>query len=371
MVTKRTPDLAHKPYNLVMSRYVRTVKTASGVTAVQVAYKHGRKVVRIDHIGSAHNAAELEFLTALAKKRLNAGQLQLDLFTDERADICIMATYSELLWDVFADQYHRLGFGVLDDDVFMQLVLARIIEPTSKLDTIRVLGDLGLDAPSNSGIHRCLKRIVADDYRSAVSARCFKHATAASLSLLLYDVTTLYFEAQREDEYRKPGLSKERRLEPQITVGLLVARDGFPLEIRSFEGNRAEVKTIMEVLLDFRERHDLGEITVTADAAMLSSGNINALEEMGYHYIIGSRISKTPFEIAEYTASPGAELKDGQVFESTISINTNKKTKRARRRVIYQYREKRAQLDLRNIERTLAKAESMVDGKPSSSATAS
>ena len=346
-----------------MSKYVRTVKTASGATAVQVAYKYGRKVIKIDHIGSAHNDAELEFLTALAKRRLNAGQLELDLFTDERADICVMATYSELLWDVLEDQYHRCGFGILADDVFMQLVLARIIEPTSKLDTIRVLEGLGLDAPSNSGIHRCLQHIIADDYRSAVSTCCFEHASSASLSLLLYDVTTLYFEIQKEDNYRKPGLSKERRLEPQITVGLLVGRDGFPLEIKSFEGNRAEVKTIMEVLSDFKLRHGLDEITVTADAAMLSSANINALEEMGYHYIIGSRLAKTPYEITEHTASPGATLKDGQVFESTISINTNKKIRRAKRRVIYQYREKRAQLDLRNIDKTLAKAQSMVEGK--------
>jgi hypothetical protein len=109
----------------------------------------------------------------------------------------------------------------------MQLVLARIIEPTSKIDTIRVLGSLGLDAPSNTGIHRCLKRVIANKYRDVVSRCCFGQATAKSLSLLLYDVTTLYFEVQKEDDYRKSGLSKERKLEPQITIGLLVARDGF------------------------------------------------------------------------------------------------------------------------------------------------
>jgi hypothetical protein len=67
----------------------------------------------------------------------------------------------------------------------------------------------------------------------------------SALTLVLYDVTTLYFEIQRDDEYRKPGLSKERRLEPQTTVGLLVYRSGFPLEVTSFEGNKAEGKTIV------------------------------------------------------------------------------------------------------------------------------
>jgi len=346
-----------------MSRFIRKGKTTSGATAVQIATKQGRSVVAIEHIGSAHNQAELEFLTALARKRLHPGQLAIDLFADGAAEILMEGAFSELLWDVLSDQYHQLGFGKLGDGVFEQLVLSRIIEPTSKLDTIRVLSDLGLDAPSNSSIHRCLRRVVDKDYRSVISECCFSGATAGSLRLLLYDVTTLYFEIQKEDEYRKPGLSKERRLEPQITVGLLVGRDGFPLEIQSFEGNRAEVKTIIGVLDAFKARHSLDEITVTADAAMLSSGNINTLEEMGYHYIIGSRIAKTPYGVAEYIATPGAGIADGQVFESSMSINAGKKTKRAQRRVIYQYREKRAQLDLRNIEKTLSKAQSMVDGQ--------
>lgn len=289
--------------------------------------------------------------------------MKMALFDEGVPDIFLEGAYSELLVDVLSDCYHKLGLGIIADEVFEKLVLARIIEPTSKLDTIRVLEQLGLDAPSNAAIHRCLGRIVKFDYRTQISECCFGCATSASLSLLLYDVTTLYFEIQKEDEYKKPGLSKERRLEPQITVGLLVGRDGFPLEVQSFEGNRAEVKTIMEVLGAFKERHGLDDITVTADAAMLSSANINALEEMGYHYIIGSRLAKTPWEIAEYRATPDAVLKDGQVFESYLSINTGKKTKRTRRRVIYQYRQKRAQLDLRNIERTVAKAQSMVEGK--------
>jgi hypothetical protein len=130
----------------------------------------------------------------------------------------------------------------------------------------------------------------------------------------------------------------------------------------SFEGNRAEVKTITQVLDSFRARYGAGQITVTADAAMLSSENINALEQMGYHYIVGSRIAKTPYEVTEYKAKPGAELVDGQVFESHIMLNTGKGRARVRRRVIYQYRAKRAALDLSNIEKSLTVAQRMVSG---------
>lgn len=151
---------------------------------------------------------------------MHEGQLSLDFDLTKQNDkeARLRRSYSGLLWDVLNGVYDTLGFNAVDDPVFRQLVLARIIEPASKLDTIRILDGLGLDASSNTSIHRCLKRIVDNRYRDAVSGMCFKQTAKAALTLVLYDVATLYFEIQKEDEYRKPGLSKERRLEPQITV---------------------------------------------------------------------------------------------------------------------------------------------------------
>ena len=344
-----------------MTCFIRRVPTKSGATAVQVVYKRGREVVGIKHIGSAHNKTELDILLVRAKEAKNAGQLELDLFGGKEPELYLERSYSGILWEALDREYRRIGLECIDDEVFKQLVLARIIEPTSKLDTIRVLEGLGLDASSNSSIHRCLRRINDNSYRDIISSKCFEHAAPSALTLVLYDVTTLYFEIQREDEYRKPGLSKERRLEPQITVGLLVDRSGFPLEVTSFEGNKAEVKTIVPVLQAFKTRHGLKDITVTADAAMLSSGNLDALEELDYTYIVGSRISKCPYEIEEYIKLPGSALKDGQIFESRLKVTIA--GKRVSRRAIYQYRSKRARIDLANIDKLLAKAQRMVEGK--------
>lgn len=344
-----------------MASFIRKVKTKSGATAVQIEHKHGRERIGITHIGSAHNETELKALLAIAHEKMNEGQISFDFGQEADPNICLEKSYSSLLWDTLESAYKGLGFEDVNDPVFKQLVLARIIEPVSKLDTIRVLEGLGLDAPSNTSIHRCLRRVVERRYRDTISSACFRHARLCSLTLVLYDVTTLYFEVQMEDEYRKSGLSKERRLEPQITIGLLVNSSGFPLEIQSFEGNRAEVKTILPVLSGFRERHKLDNITVTADAAMLSAGNISELEQLGYHYIIGSRIAKTPYEIEEYLAEEGAQMKDGQIFDLSMTVTIG--GKRGKRRVIYQYRKKRAALDLSNIEKTLAKAQKIVEKK--------
>jgi len=102
-------------------------------------------------------------------------------------------------------------------------------------------------------------------------------------------------------------------------------------------------------------------VSVAADAAMLSSGNLAALEKLGYGYIVGSRVSKCPYEIEEHMRLPGGKLADGQVFESSIGVTVD--GKRSTRRAIYQWSEKRAKLDLRNIEKLLEKAQRMVEGK--------
>jgi hypothetical protein len=73
-------------------------------------------------------------------------------------------------------------------------------------------------------------------------------------------------------ELRKVGYSKERRVDPQIVVGLLVDRGGFPLEIGCFEGNKAETATIVPIIKQFQARHGLADMVVVADAGMLSAG---------------------------------------------------------------------------------------------------
>jgi len=129
-----------------------------------------------------------------------------------------------------------------------------------------------------------LRRIVERDYRDTVSHACYTHATrGGGLALVLYDLTTLYFETPREDGLRKVGMSKERRVDPQVTVGLLTDRSGFPLAVHLFEGNKAETKTVVPVLTGFRDQHpDAGEVIVVADAGMLSAANLLALEDAGF-----------------------------------------------------------------------------------------
>lgn len=186
-----------------------------------------------------------------------------------------------------------------------------------------------------------------------LSDACVEFRGLRQLTLVLYDVTTLFFQVEREDEYRKPGHWKERRREPQIVIGLLVDEHGFPLLLHSFEGNRVETSTLVPVLDAFRRAHPDISVSVVCDAGMLSASNLVALEDAGYGFIVGSRVAKTPYDIAEYR-NEGGELHDGQIFDTQGWFGRS--GSRRRRRVIYRYRQKRASLDLRNIDRRVCPA---------------
>src|ERR1700678_1132495 len=126
------------------------------------------------------------------------------------------------LLDALGRAYDVLGLGTAagGDEVFRGLVLARIIEPASKLDSLRVLDEAGAAAASYRTVLRRLPGYAKDAFQQQLSAACAAHAKLGPASLVLYDVSTLYFEIDAGDGFREPGFSKERRLEPQLTIGL-------------------------------------------------------------------------------------------------------------------------------------------------------
>jgi hypothetical protein len=393
--------------------YVRKVRTASGAVAVQVVRKHRGQRTILAHVGSAHTDAQLGILLERARRMAAEDQGVLDIevaartqsvdgIADWRAGELIpaatgptgvpappgrtAATHSRLLYDVLSAVYDWLGFDEVDDAVFRDLVIARIVEPTSKVDASRVLTDLGADTVSYRTIQRHLVKVNTDKYRDAIAQKCFTHAAdRGGLSLLLYDVTTLYFEAENEDDLRKVGYSKERRVDPQIVVGLLVDRSGFPLEIGCFEGNTAETTTLVPIITAFAERHDLTDtpIVVAADAGMLSASNLTALDEAGLGFIVGSRSVKAPIDLASHFHWNGDVFTDGQIIDTVTprhaSTKVNDTTKRAEPiwnpehsaawRAVWAYSAKRARRDQKTLYAQETRARAVVAGDRAAKAT--
>jgi DDE family transposase len=344
--------------------YVRKVKTASGATAVQVVEKRDGVRRIIAHVGSAHDGAELAVLMQSARDRINAGQQAFDLGSEGgpvAGGAVVTGSASQVLWDVLADAYGRLGFDAVADEAFRALVLARIVEPTSKLAAVGVLADIGVGAPHRNTFTAASRRCVAKDYRGTLASACAGHsARSGAASLVLYDVTTLHFEAENEDALRRVGMSKERRVDPQIQVGLLVDPSGFPLEVCCFEGNKAETTTLLPVLRGFAERHQVSDMVVVADAGMLSAANLNALEDAGFSFIVGSRISKAPYDLAAQFERHGNAFDDGQILESARVMGTGKAARS--RRVVYHYSFARHKRDDRAINAMVDRAEKVAAG---------
>lgn len=324
---------------------------------MQIAeYVHGRRKI-LAHVGSAHTEAELGILLEQARGLLaDDGQEALDVQVERstiKADLIgqhadetglfpaatspagssgrvervappqVVATASRLLFDTLAGVYDDLGFDAVGDEVFRDLVLARIVEPTSILDTARVLTDLGRTPASEKTMRRTLARCVDREYRDKIAEACFAHAlSAGDVSLVLYDVTTLYFEAEKEDELRKVGFSKERRVDPQIVVGLLVDRTGFPLEIGCYEGNKAETQTIVPIVKQFQERHALSDMVVVADAGMLSAANLKEIDDAGLRFIVGSRVTKAPIDLASHFRWHGDTFTEAQLIDTITPKNS-------------------------------------------------
>ncbi|MGJ9471688.1 IS1634 family transposase, partial [Actinotignum sp. GS-2025b] len=193
-----------------------------------------------------------------------------------------------------AFDFLELGPPTNHDPVFYDLVAARIIHPGSKFDSIETLAEVGAGSASYSTIKRHLPRYAEEEFRDRITATLARHAGIGPGVLVLYDVTTLYFETDKEDELRKPGYSKERRIDPQITVGMLTDACGLPLAIGGFEGNRAKTHTMLPMIERLRRVYRLTDITVVADAGMFSASNKQEIIGAGLGYILGTKERDIP-----------------------------------------------------------------------------
>ena len=365
---------------------------------MQIVHSQHRGSRDIEHIGSAHTDADVELLKAVARQRLAGGQGELDLRlpggpANGGAALPITSSRMGHLLDALARGYDVLGFAAATgrDEVFRALVLARIIEPTSKLDSLRVLEEAGMAPPSYRTVKRRLRLyagaeetsaeetsaeeagqpapaepVLADRaggrWRARLARACVDHVRLGPATLLLYDVTTLYFETDTGDGFREPGFSKERRLEPQITVGLLTDAAGFPLMVHAFEGNRAETTTMLPVLTAFLAEHEVSEVTVVADAGMVCEANKRAIEAAGLSFILGARIPEVPYVVTTWRDQhPDTDLADGQVFIQPWPAGPS--DQRRDHTLFYQYRADRARRTLRGIDQQVTKAENAVAGK--------
>lgn len=343
---------------------IRTVRTATGATAVQIIQYANNKRIVVKHIGSAHTDDELAALRSEAEHVRAELSPQLSLFPSIESSPRLMHMDHLNLQGVthrFAHEVLRrcgeeCGIGILSP-LYQDLALMRIIEPASKLRTMTLLQRYFQVSYSERTVYRLLPKLIKQ--KEAIENAAYQTARThfgESFALVLYDVTTLYFESHEpDDELRARGFSKDdKSKQPQITIGLLVTPQGFPLMHEVYKGNKFEGHTMLDVIKQFQRRYADTKPIVVADAAMLSRENMQFLETEGYRYIVGARLANTQRSFIDAIATKLAR-KDG------ITIRLPYPNRSCD--VVCAYSSQRDKKDRRQFEKQIAKAMLLVAKK--------
>lgn len=282
---------------------VRTTKTGSGKTAVQVVSRryHQTKIVR--HVGSGGTPTEIAQLKTLAYQFIRERQGLIPLFQEtsrekendlvSTSNLDVTGYRHQFAYDFLLKFYHRNGFNKIDSGILKDLVIMRVIEPVSKRQSLSLLEEYFGKVYSPSTFYKNVGQLskFKDKAERLALAYAQKYLNF-DFSLVFYDVTTLYFETFDGDDLRKPGFSKDNKSnQPQILIALVVNDDGYPIAFNLFEGNEFEGHTLLPVILALKEKHRIKNLTVIADAAMLSRSNLEVLNRNGLNYVVGARMS--------------------------------------------------------------------------------
>lgn len=345
--------------------YVRTVKTASHSTAVQIVRYQNRKRIIEKHIGSAHTPEELFSLKQTAGKWIEHQTKQQYLFPVERKAASTLISLNKLrnlgfrytfAYEVLSKIFRLFDFHRLGNRILLDMVLVRIIQPASKVESLMLLSELFGITHQRADFYRSISAIVS--LKKTVEAKTITFAKKYFIfdfSIVFYDVTTLYFETFKEDEegFLKPGFSKDNKAnQPQIVIGLIVTRDGFPVSYDIFEGNTFEGKTFIPTICKFRDTYKVKKLTVVADAAMISLPNIQSLVANNLSYIVGARVANLKSDLIR-KISRGLNNVDG----NAIRIETE------RGLLICDFSLTRYKQDKREMEKQIAKAERLLEEK--------
>lgn len=347
---------------------VRTTKTSSGNTAVQVVYRHNHKTEIVKHIGTARSEKERRKLLELADLYIASNKRMPPLlphaFAKEDQDNFVVSLkhlkagsyYYHFAYEFLSSFYVLNGFDKIQNNLLKDLAFMRIIEPCSKLHSVELLKEyFAIKYPINN-VYEGLRKIrLLKDSTEKIAVLYTKKHLSFDFSLVFYDVTTLYFETFKDDEFRKPGFSKDNKsAQPQILVGLMVTREGYPVAVDLFEGNTFEGKTMIPSILRFKEKYQIGNLTVVADAAMLSFKNMEELQKHNLQYIVGARLGNLSEELIRDISTS---------INKAENIFVKRQTKRGI--LICDYTKKRAAKDKYDREKAIRKAERQIEeGNP-------
>lgn len=339
--------------------FVRKKKNQSGVVSIQIIDKGKGRYHVVKTIGSSDDATTIESLYHKGKKWISSYLGEQDIFEvhdkaieERQVTEYLLSNIENILLNgtqlILNKVFKLTGFDSIEDEIFRQLVIARLSQPMSKAATVEYLKSHFDEDAKLHRIYRYLDKLynTQQEKIQQISIKHTQRILGGKIGLLFYDVTTLYFEADNGDELRETGFSKDgKHNQPQVVLGLLVSKDGYPLSYSIFNGSQYEGYTMLPVVEDFIQRYNLSDFIVVADSGLMSQKNIAFLETGNYKYIIGARIKNESNEIKKWILSLSKQ--DGAFYETSKSTS----------RLIVGYSENRAKKDRHNREKGVRRLE--------------
>jgi transposase len=340
--------------------FIRKKPNSSGSQSIQVIQKLNGRYKVVKTMGSATTRQEIEKLVYLAHQEIErlCGQPKLFISPSDEAierafavlDNASIRTLGPEI--IFGKVYDYIGFGSIEESLFRHLVIARLAFPLSKLKTIDYLYRYQGTSLDIDAVYRFLDKL-NDKLKPQVEKIAFNHTLKVldnKISVVFYDMTTLYFEASDEDDLRRTGFSKDGKHQcPQIYIGLLVGLGGYAIGYDIYEGNIYEGHTLIPFIEKISLKFKLDKPIIVADAGLLSNDNIKALEARKYEYVLGARIKNEP------------EKLKNQILETQFFDGTTKSLKKSENtRLIANYSAARAAKDAYNRKRGLSRLEKQV-----------
>ena len=340
--------------------YVRKKKNKSGSICVQIISKTTGKYKVVQTIGSSFDQKEIFEFELKAKQEIKKLESNQSLFVFEN-DSYIQTFLSGIQNSqirtigpelVFGKVFDFIGFNAIDEPLFRHLVVARLAFPLSKLKTIEYLyryQGISLDLDT---VYRFLDKL-NQNFKEEVEKIAFEHTKRTlgnNISIVFYDMTTLYFEASDEDDLRKTGFSKDgKHSNPQIYLGLLVGLGGYTIGYDIFEGSIYEGHTLIPTIEKISKKFNLGKPIIVADAGLLSAENIKDLQQNNYSFILGARIKNE------------SKIIKAKIFETKLENNefvVISKTEKLK--LILSYSDKRAKKDQQNRKKGLERLQKQI-----------
>ena len=339
--------------------YVRRKKNKSGVISIQIIDTSGPIDRLLKTIGHSKDPSEISILLHQAESFIADFTHQKQIVfnsIDQQKFISILKSGLKKIQVIGPELiigkiFDEIGFNAIPDEMFRHLVISRLVFPLSKLKTSEYLLRYQNIIVEADTIYRYLDKI--EQQRELIQRISFEHTLklfGGKVSIVFYDVTTLYFEAADEDDLRKTGFSKEgKHQHPQIVLGLLVSLYGYPLAYEIYEGNKYEGHTLMPVVEGFKKKYNLEKLVVIADAGLLSTENISDLIKNEYEFILGARIKNESNDLKKEI------LKNTFKNGHSIMIRRNEHT-----HLIVSFASARAKKDEHSRQRGLTKLEKHV-----------